>query len=70
MTLKSPSLSCAGSDLAPKRKRKRVFFDEFEQIVPRAELTALIEPHYPTGKRGGPTPFPIGTTLRVHFMQQ
>lgn len=68
--MKQISLSCAGFDLATKRTRKRVFLDEMEQIVPWATLIALIEPRYPTGKSGGPTPFPVGTMLRVHFMQQ
>jgi IS5 family transposase len=68
--MKQKSLSCAGFDLATKRTRKRVFLDEMERIVPWAVLIALIEPHYPTGKNGGPLPFDLETMLRVHFMQQ
>jgi len=39
------------------------------RVVPWAELSALIEPHYPKGKTGRP-PFGIATMLRIHFMQQ
>ncbi len=68
--MKQKSLSCAGFDVATNRTRKRVFLDEMEQIVPCAALTEMFEPHFPTGKNGCPTPFPLGTMLRVHFMQQ
>ena len=35
-----------------KSKRER-FLDEMEQVVPWAELQALVEPHYPKGEKGG-----------------
>ena len=38
-------------------------------VVPWARLTALITPHYPTGKGGRP-PMPLERMLRVYFMQQ
>ena len=35
-----------------KSKRER-FLDEMEQVVPWADLQALVEPHYPKGRTGG-----------------
>ena len=55
-------------ELAPKRTRKREFLDEMNRVVPWADLTMLIEPHYPKGKTGRP-PFGIATMLRIHYMQ-
>src|SRR5437660_2291659 len=40
-----------------------------EQIVPWAELQALIEPHYPKGENGRP-PVGMSIMLRVYFLQQ
>jgi IS5 family transposase len=40
-----------------------------ETVVPWAELMAVIEPHYPTGKRGRP-PVGLERMLRVYFIQQ
>ena len=54
---------------SPKRTRKRELLDEMNRVVPWAELTMLIEPHYPKSKTGRP-PFGIATMLRIHFMQQ
>ena len=56
-------------DLSSRRTRKRVFLDEMEQVVPWAELLALIEPHAPVAKTGRP-PFALSAMLRIHFMQQ
>ncbi|MCP3025293.1 IS5 family transposase [Cupriavidus basilensis] len=58
-----------GLNLSTKRTRKREFLDEMSQVVPWADLVALIEPHCPKKKTGRP-PFPVGTMLRVHFLQQ
>jgi IS5 family transposase len=51
-----------------KSKRER-FLEEMEQIVPWAELEALVEPHYPKGENGRP-PVGLGIMLRVYFLQQ
>jgi transposase, IS5 family len=51
-----------------KSKRER-FLDEMEQIVPWAELEALVEPHYPKGENGRP-PVGLGIMLRMYFLQQ
>jgi transposase, IS5 family len=67
--MKQMSLGNNGFDLSPKRTRKREFLDEMQRVVPWAELTMLIEPHYPKGENGRP-PFGIATMLRLHFMQQ
>jgi IS5 family transposase len=58
-----------GLNLGNKRTRRRVFLDEMNQVVPWAELVALVAPHAPEGKKGRP-PFPVETMLRIHFMQQ
>lgn len=40
-----------------------------EQLVPWARLVALIQPHYPTGRRGRP-PIGLERILRIYFLQQ
>jgi transposase, IS5 family len=55
--------------LSSKKTRKREFLAQMEQVVPWAELVALIAPYYPEGRKGRP-PFSLQTMLRVHFMQQ
>jgi IS5 family transposase len=67
--MRQRSLAETGFELVTKRTRKREFLDEMEQVVPWAELIALIKPHAPKGKAGRP-PFPVPTMLRIHFMQQ
>src|ERR1035437_825810 len=51
-----------------KTKRER-FLEEMEQVVPWAELQALVEPHYPKGENGRP-PMGLSIMLRVYFLQQ
>src|SRR5712671_3907907 len=51
-----------------KSKRER-FLEEMEQIVPWAELQALVEPYYPKGENGRP-PVSLSLMLRVYFLQQ
>jgi IS5 family transposase len=49
------------------------FLEEMEQIVPWAELQALVEPHYPKGEKGRPGTRPetsLSIMLRVYFLQQ
>jgi len=64
-------LSFAQSEYAGKKKvtRRERFLGEMEKVVPWARLCAVIEPHYPQGKRGRP---PIGSErmLRIYFLQQ
>ncbi len=40
-----------------------------EEVIPWARLLAVIEPHYPQGKRGRP-PIGLERMLRVYFLQQ
>jgi IS5 family transposase len=40
-----------------------------EQVVPWARLVAVIDPHYPTGRRGRP-PVGLERMLRLYFLQQ
>src|SRR5260370_22777680 len=51
-----------------KSKRER-FLEEMEQVVPWAELQALVEPHYPKGENGRP-PVGLSLMLRVYLGQQ
>jgi len=64
-------MSCAQSEYAGKRKvtRRERFLGEMEKVVPWARLCAVIEPHYPQGKRGRP-PMGIERMLRIYFLQQ
>jgi IS5 family transposase len=54
---------------AGKQTRKAVFLAEMETVVPWSRLESLIEPFYPKKGNGRP-PMPLGTMLRIHFMQQ
>jgi len=64
-------MSFAQSEYARKKKttRRERFLAEMEQVVPWGRLVALIEPHYPKGKRGRP-PVGIERMLRLYFLQQ
>ena len=64
-------MSFAQSEYARKRKttRREKFLGEMERVVPWSRLVSLIEPHYPTGKRGRP-PVGIERMLRLYFLQQ
>src|SRR5476649_2103737 len=64
-------MSFAQSEYAGKKKvtRREKFLGEMERIVPWTRLVALIEPHYPTGRRGRP-PVGLERMLRIYFLQQ
>lgn len=53
-----------------KQTRREKFLAEMKQVVPWAELEAVIEPHYPKAGRRGGQPKPLGAMLRIYFMQQ
>ena len=56
---------------AQKRTKKEKFLAEMDQVVPWQALIDLIEPHYPkTSSKGGRSPYPLATMLRIHLMQQ
>ena len=52
-----------------KKTRRALFLEEMEQVVPWAELCALIEPVYAQAGNGRP---PVGAErmLRIYFLQQ
>jgi transposase, IS5 family len=52
-----------------RKSKREPFLDHMEQVVPWAELQALIEPHYPKGENGRP-PVGLSIMLRVYFVQQ
>jgi len=51
-----------------RKSKREVFLDQMEQVVPWAELQALVEPHYPKAGNGRQ---PVGLTimLRTYFLQ-
>ena len=52
-----------------RKSRRELFLDEMERVVPWAELSALVEPHY--AKAGnGRRPVGLGIMLRTYFVQQ
>lgn len=61
----------AGLAWSTKKKvtRRERFLAEMNAVIPWAELSALIAPHYPTAGRGRP-PMALATMLRVYFLQQ
>jgi len=58
-----------GLELSVRRTRKQVLLDEMDQVMPWAELLALIAPHAPVAKTGRP-PFDLAMMLRIHCLQQ
>ena len=67
--MKQISFSQAEFQRKKRRTRREVFLAEMEQIMPWEELFAVVEPHYPKGKRGRP-PIGLERMLRVYFVQQ
>ena len=61
----------AHAEFANKKKttRREKFLARMEEVIPWAKLLAVIEPHYPQGKRGRP-PIGLERMLRVYFLQQ
>ncbi len=58
-----------GFERYSKKTRRAVFLEEMEQVVPWAELRALIEPYYPKAGNGRP-PVGVERMLRIYFLQQ
>ena len=58
-------------DPLPKKTSRETFLEEMEQVVPWAQLVALIQPHARGAHQalGGRPPFAIETMLRVHCLQ-
>lgn len=67
---KQPALPSFSDAWKKKRTRREAFLAEMDVVVPWARLEALIEPHYPKkGKKGGRPIMPLGTMLRIYFLQ-
>jgi IS5 family transposase len=49
--------------------RRAAFLSEMEQVVPWADMFALIEPFYPKVGNGRP-PYGLERMLRIYFLQQ
>lgn len=64
-------ISFSAGEYAGKKKqtRRERFLCEMERIVPWRQLLEVIEPHYPSGKRGRP-PIGMERMLRIYFLQQ
>ena len=52
-----------------RKSRRELFLEDMEQVVPCAELQALVEPHYPKAGNGR-RPVGLAIMLRVYFVQQ
>ena len=67
--MKPISLATTGFELVHKRKRKRVFLDGMDVVVPWTELVGLMKPFAPvdTGAKGGRPWFAVETMLRIHL---
>src|SRR5438445_10495510 len=52
-----------------RKSKREQFLETMEEIVPWAELSALIEPHYPKAGNGR-QPVGFAIMLRVYFLQQ
>jgi IS5 family transposase len=63
--------SFSQAEFADKKKitRREKFLGRMEEIIPWADLLAVIEPFYPKGERGRP-PLGLERMLRVYFLQQ
>lgn len=70
MGLQRTFAGLAWSDKKKVTRRER-FLAEMNVVIPWAELTALIAPHYPTThKSGGRPAMPLATMLRIYCLQQ
>ncbi len=68
--MKQQTLAMAsGFERYTKKTRRTLFLEEMEQVVPWAELCALVEPVYAKVGNGRP---PVGAErmLRIYFLQQ
>jgi IS5 family transposase len=52
-----------------KQTRRERFLARMEEVIPWAQLLAVVVPHYPKGERGRP-PIGLERMLRVYFLQQ
>lgn len=52
-----------------KPTRRDEFLAQMQQVMPWAELVALIEPRYPSGEDACRPPVGLERMLRIHFLQ-
>lgn len=67
--MRQQSFSSGTFEKYRKPTRKECFLQEMEQVIPWAELGAVIEPHYPAPKGAGRRPKGIERMLRIYFLQ-
>jgi transposase, IS5 family len=61
--------SQAGFEKFGRKSRRELFLERMEQVVPWAELLALVGPHYPKAGNGR-QPVGLDIMLRTYFVQQ
>jgi len=68
--MRQQSLASQGSfEKYGRKSRRELFLDEMNQVIPWAELEALVEPRYPKAGSGR-RPVGLAIMLRVYFVQQ
>ena len=67
--MRQETLAEEGFEKHRKKTRREQFLEEMEQIIPWAELAAVIEPFYPKPAGAGRRPIGIERMLRIHFLQ-
>jgi hypothetical protein len=67
--MRQQTLAAQGSfEKYGRKTRREKFLEEADQIMPWAELLALIDPYYPKPGNGRP-PIGLGIMLRIYFLQ-
>jgi len=69
LPMRQPTLADEGFEKYRKQTRREQFLQEMDQIIPWAELAAVIEPFYPKPEGAGRRPIGIERMLRIHFLQ-
>lgn len=67
--MKQTTFASAAWERKGKVTRRERFLGEMDQVIPWAQIVALIEPHYPQAGNGT-QPMPMERMLRIYFMQQ
>lgn len=68
--MRQSSFAEAGFERYSKRTRRERFLEEMDRVVPWEALEALIEPCYPSKRRGAGRPaVGLDRMLRIHFLQ-
>ena len=60
------SLEC---DRKKRKKRREIFLERMDGLIPWERLEARIAPAYPKGGGKGRQPYPLSVMLRVHCVQ-